>query len=34
MIKELMRVVEYHTENGQFPNSWELEVLGSECRFV
>lgn len=27
MVRELLRVVEYHTENGQFPNSWELEQL-------
>lgn len=27
MVKNLVRVVEYHTENGSFPNSWEIEEL-------
>lgn len=27
MVKDLLKAVEYHTENGQFPNDWELDKL-------
>lgn len=27
MVRNIIKVIEYHTENGAFPNTWELEEL-------